>query len=272
MWNDAKHVWVVHLKSEHQEEPNTVEVLLPDRFDMSRKYRVLYVLPVETGIGGRYGDGLQEVRRVDAHNQYDLIGVQMAFDTVPWYADHPTDQRIQHESYLKNVIVPFIESRYPTLGTPEGRLLIGFSKSGWGAFTLILRNPNFFGYAVSWDAPLMLNEWVPAWGMDRAFGTQECFARHRPSALFEIQAAFFRNKKRLILLGEKAFGPAPKNLFRQKHQTPLAHEKMSQMGILHYRGIRFTPVDTRCSIRPWKTIPGRCLSSRSVSRQMRHAG
>ena len=44
-------------------------------------------------------------------------------------------------------VVPLIEEHYSALGTAEGRLLFGFSKSGWGALTLILRNPDFFGYA-----------------------------------------------------------------------------------------------------------------------------
>ena len=29
-------------------------------------------------------------------------------------------------------VVPLIEEHYSTLGTAEGRLLFGFSKSGWG--------------------------------------------------------------------------------------------------------------------------------------------
>ncbi|MFH1742328.1 MAG: hypothetical protein ABIH23_25265, partial [bacterium] len=61
------------------------------------------------------------------------------------------------------------------------------------------------------------------------------------------------------------------SLFNEVFPARNAPEGVPEEHEFHYRDIRFTPVDTRCSIRPWKTIPGQCLSSRSVSRQRRHA-
>ena len=147
--------WRYAVSSQYQKGENLLEVLLPDRFDPTEAHRVLYVLPVETGIGGRYGDGLMEVKKLDAHNRHNLICVAIAFDQLPWFADHATDKQRQHETYITRVVVPFIESKYKTPGDASGRLLLGFSKSGWGAFSLILRNPQTFGKAASWDAPLM---------------------------------------------------------------------------------------------------------------------
>ena len=40
------------------------------------------------------------------------------------------------------------------------RFLIGFSKSGNGVLTLILRHPNMFSAAAAWDAPAQLNDHV----------------------------------------------------------------------------------------------------------------
>ena len=184
-----KGVWRYEVESPYQRGRNPIEVLLPDRFDpkdADKKYRVLYVLPVEPGIGGRWGDGLQEVRRADAHNRHGLICVAPAFDTLPWYGSHPTDPKIRHEDYLKRVVVPLVEGRYPTVAGREGRLLVGFSKSGWGAFTLIFRDPDFFGYAAAWDAPLMLS--ADDFGVFETgphFGTKENFARYLPAKLAE---------------------------------------------------------------------------------------
>jgi len=225
--------WTV--TSQFQHGPNDVEVLLPEKFDLGRKYRVLYVLPVEPGIGGRYGDGLQEIRKIDAHNRHGLICVAPAFDAVPWFMDHATDAKMRHESYMLRVVVPMIESRYPTLGTADGRLLLGFSKSGWGAFTLLLRNPDVFGYAAAWDSPMMLQE--PDWrqfGIDRAAGTVENFRKYQPAALFQSQAKHFRDRTQLALLGHKSFGPGGGSAYRDEHtHTRWAHEEMQSQRISH---------------------------------------
>ncbi len=208
--------------SQFQVGPNAIEVLLPDKFDPAKKYSVLYVLPVETGIGGYFGDGLMEMKKLDAHNKYNLILVAPAFDTVPWFGANATNPKIRHEEYLMKVVVPLIESRYPTPGTREGRLLFGFSKSGWGAFSLLLRNPDFFGYAASWDAPLMV-DWPANWGIAEHFGTKENFEKYQISRLFDSQAKYFKERSRLALTGSCLFLDAVK-----------AHEKMDSLGIKHY--------------------------------------
>ncbi|MFW6133612.1 MAG: sugar-binding protein, partial [Planctomycetota bacterium] len=152
-----KGVQVFRVKSPYTRGTNPVEVLLPSDFSTDRTYRVLYVLPVNAGIGGRWGDCLQVIRKAGLHDAHGLICVTMAFDTTPWYGAHATDPAIRHEQYIRDVVVPLIEDRYPARRAPEARLLVGFSKSGWGSFTLLLRNPDVFGYACSWDAPLIMD-------------------------------------------------------------------------------------------------------------------
>jgi len=239
VFKEDKKVWSYTVSSPYLNGENEVEVLLPDTFDKTKKYRVLYALPVEKGIGGHFGDALQEMRNADVQNRHNLICVTMAFDSTPWYGAHPTNPKIRHEQYILKVVAPLIESRYPALGTPEGRLLLGFSKSGWGAFSLILRNPDVFGYACSWDAPLVVG-WPGGWGIKDHFGTQENFEKYQVSKLFETQAAFFKDRTRLVLLGETLFGPAV--CPDKRGHTVLAHETMSALGIRHaYRDdLKFT--------------------------------
>ena len=227
-----KKVWTYTVSSPYQQRADQVEVLLPDNFDKAKQYRVLYVLPVNPGPKGRWGDGLQVVRNLDAHNEHELLCVQMTFDASPWYGAHANNRKIRHEEYVRRVVVPLVESRYPTLGTAEGRLLLGFSKSGWGAFSLILRNPDFFGYAASWDAPLMIG-WYPNWGIPQHFGTAENFEQYRISTLFEKQARHFKDRARLVLLGEQFFGNWGGPQFQKKHHTAWAHEAMASLGIKH---------------------------------------
>jgi len=177
-----------------------LRILLPDRMDKDKRYRVMYVLPVEASDGRLYGDGLAEVRKLDLHNRHKLICVQPGFSHVPWYADHPTDHQKWQESYFVKLVLPFIERTCPALAEPRGRLLLGFSKSGWGAWSLLLRHPKVFGKAVAWDAPLVKAR-PDQFGMGEIFGTQENFEKYRITALLARQAGRLGKTERLALLG-----------------------------------------------------------------------
>src|SRR5205807_1053516 len=102
------------------------------------------------------------------------------------------------------------------------RLLLGFSKSGWGAYSLLLRHPDLFGKAAAWDAPLMMD--APGkYGSGDVFGTKENFAAYRVTTLLEQRAADLKSGKRLILLG---YGN-----FREHHRQ--AHALMEKPKIDH---------------------------------------
>jgi hypothetical protein len=232
-FDGQKGVWRYGVRSQFLNGSNAIEVLLPDGYVQEKSYRVLYVLPVEAGIGGRFGDGLVEVKKANVHNKYRMICVAIAFDTIPWYGAHATDQRIRHEEYIKKVAVPLTESRYRTSGNAEDRLLLGFSKSGWGALTLVFRNPDFFGYACSWDAPLMMDETkFGMFGTGRHFGTSAQFAEYLPARLVERQAGHFKGRARIAVLGHRSFGTAasPDN----RPHTRAFHEKLAALGVKHH--------------------------------------
>jgi S-formylglutathione hydrolase FrmB len=191
------------VECEYQAGKQEIRVLLPDHYDPAKQYRVLYALPAAHTIEG-YGYALGILKEMDAHNKYDLIIVQMSFSEEPWYGDHATNSQAREGSYLRKFVVPFIEKKYSTLGTPEGRLLMGFSKSGWGAFSLILHDPGFYGYAAAWDAPMMLETF--RYGLDKVFGTLDQMALYRPDLLVVKQKEFFQKKTRLVLTGETYWG------------------------------------------------------------------
>ena len=185
---------VVHhrLTTADQAKPVEVRILAPA--GEARAY--LYVLPVEKEGDSRYGDGLAEARRLKLHEKYGWVVVAPGFAELPWYADHPTDAKRRDETHLLKTVIPLVEKRHP-MKTPV-RLLLGFSKSGWGAFSLILRNPELFRAAAAWDAPLM-KEKPDQFGMDGAFVTQENFERYQVSRLLREKAETFRASKRLAL-------------------------------------------------------------------------
>jgi hypothetical protein len=186
-------------ESEFQNGEQEIRVLLPDAYSSQKQYRVLYVLPVVSGWTRRYDRSLDVLQRMDAHNRHNLIIVTMSFEKTPWYGDHPTNSKVRQASYLKEHVVPFVEGRCSTIRGPEGRLLLGFSKSGWGAISLILRNPDFFGYAAAWDAPMMLPDFY--YSMDEVFGTREQLSDYRPDLLAVQRKESFQSRPRLVLLG-----------------------------------------------------------------------
>jgi S-formylglutathione hydrolase FrmB len=215
--------FLVHeVKSPYQAGTTRIRVLLPANVDKNRKYPVVYVLPVEAGIENRYGDGLTEIQKRKLHHRLDAVFVAPTFSHLPWYADHPTRKDLRQEAYLLNVVVPFVEKTYPVGGAMTERLLLGFSKSGWGAYSMLLRNPQVFGKAAAWDAPLMLDK-PGKYGSGDIFGAEANFARYHVARLLEANAANLATPRRLILLG---YGN-----FRHDHQA--AHELMDKLKVAH---------------------------------------
>ena len=246
--------WITHIvESEYQAKPTEIRILVPDklalkdRLDATQPRRVLYVLPVEAGRESKYGDGLAEVKRLDLHNKHGLICVAPTFAHLPWYADHPTDKTIRQETDFVKIVVPFIDRTYqfdekrgraassvrtsldtdgrgvpPTTATKESRWLLGFSKSGWGAWSLLARHPDLFGKAAAWDAPLDMPRF-DLYGAAQVFGTQEHFESYRVLPAIQKCPKLKGDAPRLVLTGY--------DNFRSHHET--AHTLLDEGNVPH---------------------------------------
>ncbi len=205
---------IVHtLDTPFQSAPTEIRVLLPDSVSDERRLPVLFVLPVEAGLGTRWGDGLSEIKRLDLHNKFGVICVAPTFSQLPWYADHPTSPDIRQEGYVVEAVLPLLRWYYPEARHDrDGRLLVGFSKSGWGAWSLLLRHPNLFGRAAAWDAPLAMSE-PGQFGSGPIFGSAENFRHYHIHQLLRDQQELLsepsgenKNNIRLIHAGYGNFG------------------------------------------------------------------
>lgn len=221
---DERGQLVHQVESAYQSGQTEIRVLLPQPYDATVRYPVVYVLPVEAGRETRYGDGLWEIQKRKLHEQHAAIFVAPTFSHLPWYADHPSKAEIRQEAYLLQVVIPFIDKTYPTEAKREGRYLLGFSKSGWGAWSLLLRHPDVFRRAAAWDAPLLLDR-PGKYGSGDVFATAENFAGYQITSLLKAQADALRKEpeQRLILTG---YGN-----FRQDHQQ--VHKLMEELMIPH---------------------------------------
>ncbi|HZZ79560.1 MAG TPA: alpha/beta hydrolase-fold protein [Gemmataceae bacterium] len=217
--------------SEYQGGVTEIKVLVPDQMEPGKRYPVVYVLPVEAGNGKQYGNGLVEIKKRDLHNKFGVICVEITFSLLPWYADHPTDPKIRQETYILKVVLPFIEQHYPVIKGRAGRLLLGFSKSGYGAFSLLLRHPDVFAKAAAWDAPFMMAA-PNRFGMDGIYGNQENFEKYRLTKLMEQRAKDLGKPPRLAILGYDNF---------RSHHTDM-QTLMQRLGIPHeYRDEKKSP-------------------------------
>lgn len=206
----------------YQSGETNIHVLLPDGFSASAAVRVLYLLPVEPHDGHQCGDPLAEVKKHDLHNRNQLICVQSTFSHPPWYADHPNDPHIRQESHFVKIVVPLIDETYFAGGAAPQRLLLGFSKSGWGAFSLLLRHPDLFAKAAAFDTPLAW-ETPNRYGMGEVFATQANMDEYCVARLLEREAARLADTPRLALYGYSDF--------RGHHQ--FLHYYMLKLGIAH---------------------------------------
>ena len=218
----ADNGFVVHdVTSELQARATRIFVRVPDKMAAGERLPVLYVLPVEADDDKRWGDARAEVRRRELADRLRVIVVYPTFSHLPWYADHVSDPRIRQESYFRDVVIPFVEGAYLARAGMQARLLLGFSKSGWGAFSLLLRHPDLFGKAAAWDAPMMMD--TPRYGMEPIVGTQANFERYRVAALLRGKGRLLGGERRLLLTGSN-FYPA---------DTADAHRLMQKLGIPH---------------------------------------
>ena len=173
--------------------PQTLRVLQPTNPAPGVKHNFLIVLPVEAGQGTSFGDGIQTMLSANVQNQYNLTIVEPSFAIEPWYANNPTNTDEQQETFMTQELFPWVKTNLATSGT-EQSWLIGFSKSGIGGQDLILKHPDIFTLAASWDFPADMsayNQYDPS--STASYGTDANFQasyRLSPSFLAAHKAPF----------------------------------------------------------------------------------
>jgi hypothetical protein len=133
--------------------PFEVRVLAPTDPSTDYAHNFLFALPVEGGLDqSTFGSGLDELQKLDVQDQYNATIIEPIFPIDSWYADNPTDATIDFETFTAVFLPEWVDSNFATTGT-EKNLLIGFSKSGYGALDLLLKHPAVFDGAAAFDFP-----------------------------------------------------------------------------------------------------------------------
>lgn len=176
--------------------PHVLRVLEPTNPTPNVAHNIIYVLPVEEEGYTTYGDGLETLRQLNAHNQYNLTIVAPQFHVKPWYADHPTDANIKYESFMAIDLAPWVNDILETTGN-EQHWLLGFSKSGMGSMSLIFKHPDLFTLAAVWDFPANMSTY-DQYDSAANYGTNNNFLTN-----YRLTSGFLEARKSNFLINNR---------------------------------------------------------------------
>jgi len=208
MYTDANGVkWYQVNSADNGPGPQVLRVLTPTHPAPGVQHNFLYVLPVQPRLSNAFNDGLETLRRLDAQDKYNLTIIEPTFGIDPWYANNPKNANVQYETFMTRDLVPWVEKNLATTGH-EQNWLIGFSKSGLGGQDLILKQPDLFALAASWDFPANTSTYGgPGSDPAASYGTDANF-----QANYELTAAFmnahrgpFLKENRIWIGGSREF-------------------------------------------------------------------
>ena len=189
---------------------HVLRILTPTDPTPGVPHNFLYVLPVEPEQGATYGDGLETLLSLDAQNQYNLTIIEPSFAIDPWYANNTNDPNLQYQTFMTQDLVPWVQQNFGgTGGAGAGQnWLIGFSKSGLGAQDLLLKYPQLFSLAASWDFPADMSSYTQfGSSSEDEYGTNANFQANYQltSSFLNAHKAPFLNSNRIWIGGYNVF-------------------------------------------------------------------
>src|SRR5581483_11093071 len=203
---DANGVKYYPVRSVYQDsQQQTIRVLEPTNPAAGKPRRILFILPVDTGVdttSSAWSDGLEELRMLDVQDRFNMTLIAPAFGYEPWYGDNVTDPTLRMESFIVDNLVPFGDIF--AQGSVPQRYLIGFSKSGNGVLFLMLRHPGIFNAGAAWDSPAQLSDLSSFSALPMNFGTQANFNLYNIPFLVSANAGSFHQHNRLWISGDQA--------------------------------------------------------------------
>ena len=200
---DKHGVITLTLSSPHVGGKTKIQIIKPEL----ASNRILYLLPVTPWPGyeekwKKLGSGVDEIIKHDYHNTYGYTVVIPHFPNhMPWFVDHVSDPERQHETYMMETLLPFID-KYLGKEKPT-RHLVGFSKSGYGSLSLLFRHPDTFHAASVWDPGGIHKAYEPDNNnsLSDAAGSQELFNRYQLTVPLAANRHHFQDSTRIAISG-----------------------------------------------------------------------
>jgi S-formylglutathione hydrolase FrmB len=120
-------------------------VITPDSYKEAKALPVVYLLH---GYSGNYADWITKAAGFEkAVDLYNMI-IVCPDGNNSWYWDSPLDEKYKYETYVSGELVKWVDGRYKTIKSREGRAITGLSMGGHGALYLALKHQDIFGAGV----------------------------------------------------------------------------------------------------------------------------
>ena len=152
-------------------------ILLPATYTASgRRYPVLYLLHG----GGQDHTAFATRSWFRAQATRDMIVVTPSVGE-SWYVNSVADPTAKYEDFVVKDLVEYVDSRYRTIASREGRAVAGVSMGAWGAMLLGLKHHQLFAAVGAFSAPYGISRQDPKIDMtsrtQRRFGAPDTAER-----------------------------------------------------------------------------------------------
>lgn len=145
----------------------------PQSYSKSNKYPVVYLLH---GYSGNYKEWVRIVPKIkDLADRFNLIIVCPDGNFGSWYLDSPEVPESKYETYVSSELVDFVDKKYSTITSREGRAITGLSMGGHGALYLAFRHQDVYASAGSMSGGIDLRPFPNNWELSKYLGS---YAEH----------------------------------------------------------------------------------------------
>ena len=144
-------------------------VIVPDNYKKSKKkFPVVYLLH---GYSGNYATWVKSFKEVSQQvDRYGFIPIGLDGNYSSWYFNSPIDPTFKYETYIIDELVPFIDKKYKTIASREGRAISGLSMGGHGSLYLSLKHQDVFGAAGSMSGGVDIRPFSEKWDIKNRLG------------------------------------------------------------------------------------------------------
>lgn len=156
----------VQVPSESMKRSVPTVIIKPDG-DASKPMPVLYLLH---GWGGNEEDWNRNTPIAQLADQYHVLVVCPDGEN-SWYLDSPVMTGSKFETFVAKELVKYVDGKYSTIPSREGRGLCGFSMGGHGALYLAIRHLDTFGAAMPIAGGVDFRPFPENWNLKDLLGT-----------------------------------------------------------------------------------------------------
>ncbi len=175
-------------------------VILPESYFLDSNmafYPVLYLLH---GHSGSYNDWYSRLPQLrEWVDQYEMIIVTPEGNYNSWYLDSYEDSTSLFFTYISQEVPAYIDAHFRTYQDARYRAIAGLSMGGYGALSIALEHPDWFGLAGSMSGVIDLSNHPKQWEIDQQLGAYEADTLRWQSHSLNQIAESLRQSPKLII-------------------------------------------------------------------------